>query len=141
VVGPDEQGMLEKISHICAPWRQRVRQVDFTDEPESYMAASDIFCLPSYREGFGLSVIEASSCGLPTVASRIYGLIDAVADGETGFLFETGDISALSDLIGHLAKSSELRIKMGLKARERTIEYYKQEILTEAMKKFLKQII
>ena len=44
------------------------------------MAAADLFCLPSYREGFGMAAVEAGSCGLPVITSRIYGLTDAVEE-------------------------------------------------------------
>ena len=50
------------------------------------MAAADVFCLPSYREGFGSVVIEAAAAGLPAIGSRIYGIIDAIEDGVTGLL-------------------------------------------------------
>ncbi len=50
------------------------------------MAGADIFILPSHREGFGSTVIEAAATGIPAIASRIYGLTDAVQDGETGYL-------------------------------------------------------
>ena len=45
---------------------------------------ADVFCLPSYREGFGVVIIEAASVGLPAIASRIYGITDAVDEGVTG---------------------------------------------------------
>ena len=59
------------------------------------MQAADIFCLPSYREGFGSSIIEAAACGLPAIASRIYGLTDAVKEGETGLLVNPGNVTGL----------------------------------------------
>lgn len=60
--------------------------VDYTDQPEAYIAIADILCLPSYREGFGTVVIEAASMGVPTVGTAIYGLTDAVIQNETGLL-------------------------------------------------------
>ena len=61
------------------------------------MAAADLFCLPSYREGFGMAAVEAGSCGLPVITSRIYGLTDAVEEGVTGLMHEPGDVNEISD--------------------------------------------
>ena len=60
--------------------------VGYTDVPEAYLAIADILCLPSYREGFGTVLIEAAAMGVPTVGTNIYGLSDAVVQGETGIL-------------------------------------------------------
>ena len=46
------------------------------------MQSADLFCLPSYREGFGSSIIEAAACSVPSLASQIYGLTDSVIEGE-----------------------------------------------------------
>ena len=53
-------------------------KVDYTNNPEFYFISCDIFCLPSYREGFGNVVLEASSTSKPVIASDIYGLKDIV---------------------------------------------------------------
>ena len=50
------------------------------------MATADVFCLPSYREGFGTVIIEAAACGTPSIGSNIYGISDAILDKETGLL-------------------------------------------------------
>ena len=70
----------------------------FTARPESYMAAADILCLPSLREGFGMVALEAAACGLPCVGTNIYGLRDAIADKKSGLLVAVEDENAL--LIG-----------------------------------------
>jgi glycosyltransferase involved in cell wall biosynthesis len=66
--------------------------------------AADIFVMPNITveydvEGFGLVVLEAGSCGLPVVASKIQGLKDAVLEGKTGYLVEEGDVKAFLDRI------------------------------------------
>jgi len=60
--------------------------------------AADIFIMPNRTvandiEGFGISVLEAGSCGLPVVASNLQGIKDAVTDGKTGYLVEEGDVA------------------------------------------------
>ncbi len=84
LAGPDEENLTPSISDVVAVVADRVKIIGFTRTPERLMAAGDVFCLPSYREGFGSVVLEAAAAGLPSLASRIYGLTDAVVEGETG---------------------------------------------------------
>lgn len=93
--------------------------VGYTECPEAYMAIADILCLPSYREGFGTVVIEAAAMGVPTVGSNIYGLSDAVVNGETGILVPPRDSTALATALSILLDDEEQRVKMGCAARQR----------------------
>jgi len=133
IVGPDEQGMRPDILATCASFSEDVHFVDFTHQPQSYMAAADIFCLPSYREGFGSVVIEAAATGLPAVASRIYGLTDAVEEGETGLLFEPGNVDELSACLQALIIDAALRRRMGESALRRTVNLFAGPIVTRAL--------
>ena len=74
-------------------------------------------------ETFGIAVMEAMSTGCPIIASRIGGLIDLVADGETGFLVQPGDPSVLQQAIERLLTNPDLRIRMGLAALRKVIEF------------------
>lgn len=94
--------------------------VGYTECPEAYMAIADILCLPSYREGFGTVVIEAAAMGVPTVGSDIYGLSDAVVNGETGILVPPRDSAALATALSMLLADEERRVKMGRAARQRS---------------------
>ena len=125
LVGPDEEGLEELI-----PPSGAVSRVGYTDRPERYMAAADVFVLPSHREGFGSTVIEAAACGLPTVASRIYGLTDAVVDGETGLLHKKGNVEDLASALDALSGDSGLRQRMGEDARQRVSQYFSMEAVT-----------
>jgi glycosyltransferase involved in cell wall biosynthesis len=140
LVGRDEEGMQQRVNSICADCLDRVARVDFTYQPERYMASADIFCLPSYREGFGSSVIEAAACGVPAVASRIYGLTDAVEDGVTGLLREAGDVDSLLSGISELIQAPQSRTQMGLAARRRVQEMFRQEHVTAALVEFYEQL-
>ena len=121
VVGPDEEGLRPAFERLCATHGERLHFLDYTTRPEDVMAAGDVLCLPSYREGFGSVVIEAAAAGLPAVASRIYGLVDAVVDGRTGLLHEPGDIADLTACLRQVAASAGLRCALGSAARDRVV--------------------
>lgn len=101
-----------------------VHVVGYTETPESYLAIADILCLPSYREGFGTVVIEAAAMGVPTVATKIYGLTDAIDDGETGLLVPPQDVNTLSNCLLRLLNDKQLRMTMGAAARRRAIQLF-----------------
>lgn len=99
---------------------QNTHIVGYTECPEAYLAIADILCLPSYREGFGTVVIEAAAMGVPTVGSDIYGLSDAVVNGETGILVPPRDSAALARALSMLLANEGQRMKMGYAARQRS---------------------
>lgn len=132
VVGPDEAGIGNEFERLCGKALSRVRRVNYMATPEHAMAAADVFVLPSYREGFGNVVIEAAACGVPAVASRIYGLIDAVEENVTGLLYTPGDIADLRNCLQRLCVDSALRLKMGTAARVRVKKYFSMHTVTAA---------
>lgn len=131
LVGAEEDVPFSRVQEICGVHRGRLRRVSFTSEPERYMAAVDIFCLPSYREGFGQVIIEAAASGVPTVASRIYGISDAVEDGKTGLLFPAGDVVALTQALERLITDIDLRRQMGEAARLRALALFRSQKITD----------
>ena len=98
--------------------------VGYTECPEAYMSIADILCLPSYREGFGTVVIEAAAMGVPTVGTDIYGLSDAVVNGETGVLVPPRDSVALAGALSGLLADEKRRAEMGYAARQRAEELF-----------------
>jgi len=97
------------------------------------MAAADVFCLPSYREGFGQVAVEASAAELPVIASRIYGVTDAVVEGETGLFHAPGDIEALSERMQTLIEHPEMRRSLGSAGRARVLREFSAERVTRAL--------
>jgi glycosyltransferase involved in cell wall biosynthesis len=136
VVGPDEEGMDEKLGGILHKVLSQYHRVGFTARPEDYMACADIFCLPSYREGFGSVIIEASATGLPAIASNIYGLVDAVSNNETGLLHPPRDIEEIQKLLLRLSENHALREIMGAAGMTRAHQYFSSELVTEQMKAY-----
>ena len=73
LIGPDDEGLALDLRKLIKVENQnRFICKGLSNSPEKYMAAADIFCLPSYREGFGLAALEASSCNLPVVGTQIW---------------------------------------------------------------------
>jgi glycosyltransferase involved in cell wall biosynthesis len=141
VVGPDERGMRNRVIAALGGAGKRAHFEDFTAEPETHMAASDFFVLPSHREGFGSSVIEAAACGIPAIGTTIYGLCDALVDGESGLLVAVGDVDALAVAIVRLATDGALRQRMGRAARLRAERDFRQQHLTAALMEFYQDLL
>ena len=90
------------------------------------IAAADVFCQHSVRdpetgdeEGLPIAILEAMAHGLPVVATRHAGIPDAVVDGETGFLVDERDVSAMAERLERLARDPALRRAMGAAGRRR----------------------
>lgn len=126
LVGPiDQEVTVEGISlNTYISSQERIISTGFTDTPEKYLAISDIFCLPSYREGFGTVIIESASMGVPSVASNIYGLSDAVQDGQTGILVDVKSVSSLFNALSLLVSNYQLRTEMGRNAKDRAMKFF-----------------
>lgn len=140
LVGPDEEGMRPQIEARCASCLDRLRFVDWTPNPERYMASADLLCLPSYREGFGSVSIEAAACEVPSLASRIYGLTDAVIDELTGILHEPGNVQELARGMQRAVRDPAWRIAMGRAARARVEREFAKETVTAALLEYYAKI-
>ena len=124
-VGPDEEKLAAEIERRCPSSAVRLRFVGWTDRPERYMAGADVFCLPSYREGFGTVIVEAAAAGLPAIGSRIYGVVDAIEDEQTGLLVDRGDVAALAAAMHRLAEDSVMRAALAEAARTRALRDFR----------------
>jgi glycosyltransferase involved in cell wall biosynthesis len=91
------------------------------------LAGADLGILPSHQEGFSNSLIEMMAQGLPVIASRVGGNIDAVADGESGLLVPVGNVDALGDAILRLYVAADQRSAIGAAARSRAAQLFSLE--------------
>lgn len=125
IIGPFEQAFEQEIKRFAAKHcGNNVKFMGFSKEPERFMAISDVLCIPSYREGFGTVVIEAAALGVPAIGTKIYGLTDAVIDGETGMLVEARDVSQLTEAMKNLATNKSLRRQLGENAKKRALSEF-----------------
>ena len=83
-----------------------------------YMAAMDVFVLPSYREGFGMSVVEASAMEVPVVATKYPGPSGGMKDGVTGFEVSIGNVDELVEKISYLLNNPLVAKQMGSAGRK-----------------------
>jgi glycosyltransferase involved in cell wall biosynthesis len=127
IVGPDEDNLVPRIRNLAGTaFANRLHLQGLTSRPEEWMAAADILCLPSYREGFGNVLIEAGACGIPVIASRIYGIADAMTENVTGLMHTPGDRHALARELDQLVKDPALRAKLGAAGRAMVINHFEQ---------------
>jgi len=111
---------------------QKSAQIIFTgnvEDIEKYYAASDVFVAPSYREGFGLVVVEAEAMGLPAIVSDIPGQIDAIIPEKTGIACKVKDVATLENAMTRLLNDTELRTQLGKAAAEFAASGFEQKKL------------
>jgi colanic acid/amylovoran biosynthesis glycosyltransferase len=78
-------------------------------------------------EGTPVAILEAAAAGLPVVATRHGGIVDAVREGETGLLVDAGDVAGMAEAMRALADAPELASRLGRAARARAVAHYDQE--------------
>ncbi len=91
----------------------RVHFLGHRADISNVLAGCDIFALPTASEALGTAFIEASAHGLPVVGTRVGGVPEVVAHGQTGLLVPPGDVAALAAALGRLAADPPLRLAMG----------------------------
>ena len=96
----------------------------FSTSPEKIFPLADIFCLPSSREGFGMSIIEASSCSVPVIGSNIVGIKDAISDNYSGYLFDLSNENDLFNKLKKLVTNPNLRSEFGINGRKYVINNF-----------------
>ena len=101
-----------------------IKSAGYVENPVPFYAAMDMVVLPSLREGFGLTLIEAAALELPTVATRVTGCVDAVVDKVTGLLVNVDDDRQLAEAMLELVERPELRQKLGQEGCRRARELF-----------------
>ncbi|RBA27879.1 glycosyltransferase family 4 protein [Flavobacterium tibetense] len=138
LIGFDEEHMQEQI---------RKTQIDNiiyfgpTPKPQEVLQAADVFCLPSYREGFGTSVIEASLLELPIICSDTYGLTETIIENTTGLRHEVKNVNQLYNQMRLLTEDATTRSYLGKNGRQYVLDHFSADEISLHWLKFYKTIL
>ncbi len=135
IVGNDEENIKEMFIN-----KKNIKFFPYTDSPEKFMQAADIFCLPSKREGFGTSVIEAGACSTTSIGSNIYGITDSIINGKTGLLHKPNNVRDIANKMNKLINNQKLRKHMGVQARKRVNDRFDQNQASLNLLNYIKKL-
>ena len=118
-----------------------VMHIDFTPDTAPYYLLMDVFVLPTHREGFPNTVLEAQAARRPVVTTRATGATDAVCHGVTGFVVPVNDAAAMADALGVLLSDRGLAERMGRAGYERVSKEFQQEIIWKELLVFYRDLM
>lgn len=109
------------------------------DMPE-ILASSDIFVMPSFREGVPRAIMEAMDLGLPCVGSKTRGIADLIEDGKGGFVSNAKDSVGFAKVITKLAENPEMRYRFG-QFNKGKVKMYSKEIVRKELTDIYKKVL
>lgn len=142
LIGFDEENVASRFEDYCHLKRnENCLYYGPTSEPHILLQAGDVFVLPTYREGFGSSVIEASALGLPVICSNAYGVLDAMIDNVTGLRCNVGDSDSLYQAMKTLSDNKDFRLELGRAGKKRVEEYFDSRLITSLWVEFYHSVL
>lgn len=138
LVGGDEENMTPIV-------KQKVKDIEsvlfygVTLAPERLLQACDVYCMPSYREGFGTSIIEASLLEKPIICSDTYGLMETIIENKTGLRHKVADVDSLYFVMEKLINDKNLRSLLGKGGREYVLGNFSAQKISGKWVEFYKQ--
>jgi len=126
----EEKGLSGKVSFFG-------RQNDVSE----LIPCANIYILTSEHESFGLTALEAMSCGVPVIGTSGSGMDSFLGDNSAGFLYPVGDVHAMVEGCIHILENPELAVEMGKKGRKRAIEDYNVDRIVSIYEDLYKRIV
>ena len=141
LIGPREDGnslndVLELLSQ--APWGRQLAQ---TSDPRAALWGMDVFVLPSYREGFPISALEAQACGVPVITTDSTGCVDSVLAGRSGITVPSRDVNSLTEAVLDIARDRERRVAMGREGRAWMVETFSREVVEQRILGYIEEMV
>jgi len=107
---------------------------------EEVLVGADLFLLPSETESFGLAALEAMSCRVPVIATRVGGLPEVVEEGVTGFLHPVGDVEGMAASAISLLKNPAQRDAFGEQSRRRAVDTFSEASIVELYRDLYRRV-
>ncbi len=119
----------EKLTEIAEQtgFADKIRFLGYETNIYGFWNIIDINCLTSLCESFPYSMLEGAAMGKPMVASRVGGIPSFIVDGETGYLFESGNYMEMAEKLGDILEDSSVREEMGRNIRERATSLFSND--------------
>lgn len=118
-----------------------VRFLGKQDALVEILSASDLFLLPSQSESFGLSALEAMSCGVPVISSSTGGIPEVNIHAETGYISEMGDLDRMARYAIELLTNESKYRNFSTAARKRAVEVYDSALVVPKYEQFYSKIL
>jgi phosphatidylinositol alpha-1,6-mannosyltransferase len=144
--GEEKPGLQAQANALGLSGRVRfLPPVTEADKPD-FLREHDLFVLPSlapngdnFLEGLGISLLEAQASGLPVLAARTGGIPEAVREGETGLLFQPGDVGDLEAKLSELLNDRALRERLGREGPAWVAENFSWEKTLKGLEEVLEE--
>lgn len=143
LVGPYEENLDPLSAETLAEIKNNkaIKSVGCQTDVRPWLAASDIFVFPSYREGFPNVVIEAGAMSLPSIVTDINGSREIIINGTNGIIIPPREVKALQDAMERLLTNSELTLEMSSNARPLIESRYEQGYVRQCLKDYYNEIL
>ncbi len=143
IAGPDD-GYLFELRRLIQTLSLQDRVVItgplYDQEKHEAFVDADLFILPSIYETFPSSVLEASACSLPIIASSVGSIPDIISDSQTGLLFPSGDVQQLSDKMKKILSNPTLATQLGKNARKRVEALFSIEKIVDSLESVYERV-
>ncbi len=110
------------------------------DEVPNALNQFDVFCAASVvNESFGVAIVEAMSCGVPVIATKVDGFSEVMVDGKTGIMIEKENYKEISEALEYMYNNRDKRLEFGKNGRQRVIDNYDWNKNVETMIEILEK--
>ena len=136
--GPNKKYLEQRINELGL--KKNIYFAGFVARPKllEYYQNATVYVLPSYYEGLPTTLLEAMSCGIPSIATDVEGSSELITDGETGLLVPPRNPKRLADAILRLLDDEELRKRISINARKHIVDNYDWEIIIDKIEEAYK---